>query len=99
MTVYIDKSYKVHTTPAENRVAIETDVFNGMTAPVIECYIFVPKDRSYTKPNGTTVHGEFIQPWATGKQMDAAQRLYDLALITEYESALSEIETALGVAT
>ena len=48
--------------------------------------------------------GEMIAPWKPWDELDAAQREYEreqyqmvVAQNTEYESALTEIETALGV--
>ena len=95
--LYIDYDFKVHTTDAEGRTAIETDAFDGMPDQVTECYRFVPDGSSYTKPGGVTVHGVFIQPFVTENDLDASQREYERQLLAEYEAALSEIEAALGV--
>ena len=93
MTVYIDNTYKVYTTSAEDRTAIETSAFDGMPTPVIECYIFIPKGQSYTKPNGVTVYGEFIQPWVTEKMLDNAQREYEKQLLKESQTELVELKS------
>ena len=88
--LYIDSDFKVHTENADGRTAIETDAFDDMPKQVAECYIFVPRGESYTKPNGETVHGEFIQPFVTEKELDNAQRKYEQQLLAEYEAALAE---------
>lgn len=96
-TLYVDSYFKVYTECADGRTVIETNVFDDMPKQVLECYIFVPVGKSYTKPNGEVIRGEFIQPFVTEKELDTAQRAYEKQLIAEYETALSEIETALGV--
>lgn len=98
MTVYIGESFEVYTTPAENRIAVETDAFDGMPKQVIECYIFVPKGRNYTKHNGNIVHGEFIQPWVTAKQLDNAQREYERQLLADYYAAIAEASASAAQA-
>lgn len=84
-TLYVDYDFKVYTTNAEGRMAIETDVFDGISDYVVECYRFVPSGSSYTKPNGLTVHGEFIQPFVTENELYIAQREYEQKRISELE--------------
>lgn len=91
MTFYIDAEFKVHTENADGRTAVETDVFDGMPPQVIECYIFVPFGQSYTKANGETVHGEFVQPFVTEDELDAAQREYEKERLAEYENIINEL--------
>lgn len=92
-TLYIDSDFKVYTNYADGRISVETDAFDGMPMQVIECYIFVPSGQIYTKADGETVHGEFIQPFVTEKELDNAQREYERQLIADYAAAL----TTLGV--
>ena len=89
--VYIDSEFKVHTTNANGRTAIETDAFDGMSDVIMECHIFVPHGVSYKKTNGITVHGEFIQPFVTEKEMDAAQREYEKQKLSNCLEALQEL--------
>lgn len=93
--LYIDSDFKLHTTNAEGRTSIETDAFDGMSDFIIECYIFIPKGKSYTKPNGIKVHGEFIQPFVSEKELDAAQREFERAQLAEYKKELAELDAAL----
>lgn len=104
MTIYIDTDYKCHTTTADGLTAIETTAFDGKCADYIEGYRFVPADASWMRSDGEIFAGEMIAPWKPWDELDAAQREYEreqYAAVTaqnaEYESALSEIETALGV--
>ena len=87
--VYIDSEFKVHVTNADGRTAIETDAFDGMSDLIIEYHIFVPPGEIHTKPNGITVHGEFIQPFVSEKEMDAAQREYERQKLADAENALA----------
>ena len=104
MTIYIDTDYKCHTTTADGLTAVETNYFDGKCAAYIEGYRFVPNGSTWTRSDGTVFQGEMVAPWKPWDELDAAQREYEreqYAAVTaqnaEYEAALSEIETALGV--
>lgn len=104
MTIYIDTDYKCHTAPGPGLTAIETTVFDGKCTAYIEGYRFVPAGASWIRSDGAIFQGEMIAPWKPWDELDAAQREYEreqYAAVTaqnaEYEAALSEIETALGV--
>lgn len=104
MTIYIDTDYKCHTAPGIGLTAVETDAFTGKCTAYIEGYRFVPAGASWVRSDGTVFRGEMISPWKPWDELDAAQREYEreqYAAVTaqnaEYEAALSEIETALGV--
>ena len=56
------------------------------------------------REDGTVFRGEMVTPWKPWEELDAMQREYEreqyetlTAQNAEYEAALSEIETALGV--
>ena len=104
MRIYIDNDYKCHATSAEGRRAMETSAFDGMCAAYIEGYRFVPAGETWVREDGAEFTGEMIAPWKPWETLDAAQREYEreqyeilTAQNDEYEAALSEIETALGV--
>ena len=104
MTIYIDTDYKCHTISGPGLTAVETDAFTGKCAAYIEGYRFVPDGASWTRSDGEVFTGEMIAPWKPWDELDAAQREYEReqyetlsAQNAEYEAALSEIETALGV--
>lgn len=104
MKIYIDDEFKCRTQAADGLTAVETDFFDGMCAAYIEGYRFVPAGEIWTAADGTVYSGEMITPWKPWAELDAAQRAYERERATkleaqnaEYEAALSEIETALGV--
>lgn len=104
MQIYIDADFKCYTALKEGRTALETDFFEGMCAAYIEGYRFVPAGKTWTAADGTVYSGEMITPWKPWAELDKIQREYERThfqeLTTqnaEYEAALSEIETALGV--
>ena len=104
MQIYIDADFKCYTALKEGRTALETDFFEGKCAAYIEGYRFVPAGKTWTAADGTVYSGEMITPWKPWAELDAAQRAYEReraakleAQNAEYEAALSEIETALGV--
>lgn len=104
MTIYIDTDYKCHTTTADGLTAVETNYFDGKCPAYIEGYRFVPSGSTWVRSDGAIFQGEMVAPWKPWDELDAAQREYEreqYAAVTaqnaEYEAALSEIETALGV--
>lgn len=104
MTIYIDSDYKCHTATADGLTAVETTAFDGKCPAYIEGYRFVPSGSTWVRSDGAIFQGEMVAPWKPWDELDAAQREYERAQYAavsaqnaEYESALSEIETALGV--
>ena len=104
MKIYIDSDYKCHATPSDGLTEVETDFFDGKAPGYIEGYRFVPEDESWTRKDGAVFSGEMAAPWKDWTELDAMQREYEreqyetlTAQNAEYEAALSEIETALGV--
>lgn len=104
MKIYIDSEYKCHAAPADGLTEVETTFFDDKATEVIEGYRFIPAGQTLTREDGTVFTGEMISPWKPWAELDAAQREYEreqlkalAAQNAEYEAALSEIETALGV--
>ena len=104
MMIYIDSDFKCHVTSGEDLTPIETDAFDGKCDAYIEGYRFIPAGQTWTRADGVVFTGEMIAPWKSWAELDAAQREYErehyqtaVAQNTQYESALTEIETALGV--
>lgn len=96
--IYIDNDFRCHTTNQNSTFReIKTDFFNGKCDTFIEGYRFVPLGESWTRYDGVVFRGEMISPWKPYSELDAAQREYERQLLAEYESALAEIEKALGV--
>lgn len=98
-TIYIDSDFKCYISENEGLVPIETDFFDGKCAAYIEGYRYIPPDKSWARSDGVVFHGKMIAPWKPWEELDAAQREYERELLRQYEQALSEIETALGVST
>lgn len=104
MTIYIDSDYKCHSASGDGLTAVETDFFDGKAPGYIEGYRFVPAGESWTREDGAVFSGEMAAPWKDWEALDKIQRAYEREQIpaltdqnAEYEAALSEIETALGV--
>ena len=104
MMIYIDSDFKCHVTSGEDLTPIETDAFDGKCDAYIEGYRFIPAGQTWTRADGVVFTGEMIAPWKPWAELDTAQREYEreqyqalAAQNAEYETALSEIETALGV--
>ena len=103
-TIYIDSEFNCHVSPGSGYTSVETDAFDGKCDAYIEGYRFIPAGQTWTRADGVVFTGEMIAPWKPWAELDAAQREYEreqyqtvVAQNTEYESALTEIETALGV--
>lgn len=104
MTIYIDKDFRCFAEPGEGMEAVQTGFFDGKAPGYIEGYRFVPAGESWTREDGAVFAGEMVSPWKDWTELDAMQREYEreqydtlTAQNAEYEAALSEIETALGV--
>ena len=104
MMIYIDSEFKCHVSDDGTMTAVKTDAFDGKCDTYIEGYRFIPMGQTWTRADGVVFAGEMIAPWKPWAELDAAQREYEreqyqtvVAQNAEYESALSEIETALGV--
>lgn len=103
-TIYLDSDFKCHASDDGTMTAVETDAFDGKCDAYIEGYRFIPAGQTWTRADGVVFTGEMIAPWKPWAELDPAQREYEreqyqalAAQNTEYEAALSEIETALGV--
>ena len=103
-TIYIDSEFKCHIANDGTMTAVETDFFDGKCDAYIEGYRLVPEGKTWVREDGVEFAGEMIAPWKTWGELDEAQREYErerYAAVTaqnaEYEAALSEIETALGM--
>ena len=104
MTIYVDSDYRCHIATADGLTAVDTNYFDGKCPAYIEGYRFVPSGQTWTRPDGVVFQGEMVSPWKPWRELDSAQRAYEQEQLeslsaqnAEYEAALSEIETALGV--
>ncbi len=85
-TIYVDSLYHCHRTNDGTMTAVETEFFNGKCDTFVEGYS-IDDSKGYRQ----------IYPWKPMSELDNAQREYERQLLAEYESALAEIEKALGV--
>ena len=102
--IYLDSNFKCHTSSTEGLTEIETNAFDGKCNVYIQGYRFIPAGQTWTRADGVVFTGDMIAPWKPWTELDAAQREYEreqyqtvVAQNAEYESTLTEIETALGV--
>ena len=63
MTIYIDRDYKCHTSPADGLTAVETDAFDGKCSQYIEGYRFVPIGETWVREDGESFNGKIVAPW------------------------------------
>ena len=103
-TIYIDSDFKCHVVNDGMMTAVKTSAFDGMCDTYIEGYRFIPSKETWTRSDGKIFYGEMIAPWKPYAELDAAQREYEHQLLAEYKSAMldynsamAEIETALGL--
>ncbi len=101
MTVYLDLDYKCHVANEGNLLAYETDFFDGKCKAYIEGFRCVPAGHEWTREDGKVFkpQGDMISPCRDLALLEEFQAQYEVQqkTINEYEAALSEIETALGV--
>lgn len=96
MTIYIDSDYKCHIATADGLTAVETDVFDGMCAAYIEGYRFVPAGQTWTRPDGVVFQGEMVSPWKSWRELDAAQRAYELEQLESLSAQNAELLDAMA---
>jgi hypothetical protein len=95
---YIDNDYKCHSSnPLGTYREIKQNFFEGKCSAYIEGFRFIPSGESWTRSDGVVFYGEMTSPWKDYAELDNAQREYERQLLAEYEKALAEIESALGV--
>lgn len=99
MKFYIDAEFKCHIDNPDGAFREFHDpFFNNKCQTFIEGYRYKPEGESWTREDGTVFSGaKMIAPWKDYAELDSAQREYERQLLAEYESALAEIEAALGV--
>lgn len=96
MKIYIDSDFKCHTTNPDGTFReVEDSFFDNKCAAFIEGYRFVPAGERWTRSDGFVFRGEMVAPWKAYPELVSAQQQHEI--LTEYESALTEIEAALGV--
>ena len=95
--IYLDNDFRCHITNDGTFNPVETDFFDNKCDEFIEGYRYVPFGESWTREDGEVFDGEMIAPFVDYHSLVELQRDYERELLAEYESALAEIEKALGV--
>lgn len=96
-TIYLDNVFRCHIVNDGTFSPVETDFFDNKCDAFIEGYRYVPFGESWTREDGEVFDGEMIAPFVDYHSLVELQRDYERELLAEYESALAEIEKALGV--
>ena len=101
MKIYIDTDdgFKCYTTDTGGLLEYEEPFFNGKCPEFIESYRCKPVGYEWITENGEVIQADckLLVPWKDLGEAYAAQTVYLTAQNAQYEAALTEIETALGV--
>ena len=104
MKIFIDAEFKCHTSNPDGifrEVVLSENVqafFSNKCTTFIEGYRLKPVGETWVREDGAVFSGgEMITPWKPNDELDSIQRKYEQQQIADYETALSEIEIALGV--
>lgn len=101
MKIYIDtdNGFKCYTIDTGGLLEYEEPFFNGKCPEFIESYRCKPVGHRWVSENGefTRADCKLLVPWKDLGEAYAAQAAYVTAQNAQYESALTEIEAALGV--
>ena len=101
MLIYIDNEYKCHIENNDNFTSIEVPFFDNKCQTFIEGYRYIPEGQQWTNEKGEVFIGEMISPCQKLSILKKAQLEYENEQLkiqnAAYESALSEIEEALGI--
>lgn len=87
--IYIDNEYKAHIAHAENRIALEVDMFDGFADEFVEGFIVVPEGQTAVHPDGRILTGFTTVQWKPSKELEESQRRYERELLSETQEALS----------
>lgn len=93
-TIYIDSSFKCHTSAAEGLTQIETNAFDGKCDAYIEGYRYIPAGQTWTRADGVVFTGEMIAPWKPWAELDAAQREYEREQYQTVAAQIKELDEA-----
>ena len=93
-TIYIDSSFKCHTSTAEGLTQNETDAFDGKCDAYIEGYRYIPAGQTWTRADGVVFTGEMIAPWKPWAELDAAQREYEREQYQTVAAQIKELDEA-----
>lgn len=101
MTIYIDNEYKCYVNNDGTMREFDAKFFDGKCPAFIEGHYYIPLGEIRIGVDGTVFQGEQITPWVDNRLLEKAQLEYELEQLkvqnSEYETALTEIEKALGV--
>lgn len=96
--IYIDSDFKCHTTNQDSiflEVVLSENAktfFANKCTTFIEGYRLKPEGETWVREDGTVFSdGEMISPWKDYSELDAAQRLYEQALIADMQQALKTL--------
>lgn len=95
MKIYIDNDYKCYVLNNDNRIEVETSIFDGKCKEYIEGYRFIPSGKSWQREDGKIFFGEMITPWKDYRDLDIAQRYYEQNLLSQYKEELAELDIML----
>ena len=87
MTIYIDREYKCHTSPAYGLTAVEADAFDGKCRQFIEGYRFVPSGETWIREDGQVFIGGMVAPWRPYEILAELPAIYE----EEQAKAVEEI--------
>lgn len=91
-TIYIDSEFKCRVTDDGTMTAVSTDFFDGKCDNFVEGYRLIPAGNSWTREDGTVIHGLTVFPWKNYEVLQAYQEQY-VAMSAEME----DMQTALSV--
>lgn len=90
-TIYLDSNFMCHATDDGTMTTVQTDALDHLCDNAIELMRYVPEGATWTRPDGRTIHGEFIQATDSAK-IDAYQRQW-----MEDQAQMSDMQNALEI--
>ena len=90
-TIYLDNDFMCHLTNDGTMTEVQTEVFDHLCNNAIELMRFIPDGKTWTRPDGRVIHGEFIQVTDSAK-IDVYQRQW-----MEDQVQMSDMQTALEI--
>lgn len=88
MKIYLDQEYVCHVQDDGTMMEAECAFFDGKCNAFIEGYRYIPQGHAWKDASGTMLTGEMAAPIRDYRELDDAQRAYELEELEDMREAL-----------
>lgn len=95
MIVYIDTDYKCHVQNDGTMREVNSPLFDGLCAAMVEGSRYVPFGETWVREDGEEFHGEMVSVWKPIAELEQEQREYEheqlVSMRSENDDLLADI--------